>query len=52
MSDHKPPIPGHNLPFSIRNPRILAVCFTCYLASAMALPFLTLRIQLKRMYKA
>lgn len=47
---HGPPLVGDNLPFSIRSPRLLAIGFTLYLGSAMALPFFTLRKQLKRMY--
>lgn len=50
MSDHGPALPGHNLPYSVKNPRLLAIGFTLYLGSAMALPFITLRKQLKRMY--
>lgn len=51
MSDHHgPPLPGSNLPFSVRSPRLMAIGWTLYLGSAMALPFITLRKQLKKMY--
>lgn len=50
MAGHGPPIAGHNLPFSVRSPRLLMVGWTIYLGSAMALPFITLRKQLKKMY--